>query len=73
MLGDKNLAIIDPNSSQLATSGPNLSKSKVANNTALMSPSVNASSRAGFMNDTRISMQSSHLKSSECVRIHNMN
>ena len=34
-------------------------------NVALMSPSVNQSSRAGFMNDTRISMQSSLLKTND--------
>ena len=72
-LAEKNLMISDPNSSQLAGVGgkPNMMKNN--NNTALMSPSVNASSRAGFMNETRISMQSSLLKSSECVRIHNIN
>jgi len=65
--------IADPNSSQLAGMGGNQTQLRANNNTALMSPSVNASSRAGFMNDTRISMQSSLLKSSECVRIHNIN
>ena len=40
-----------------------------------MSPSVNQSSRAGFMNDTRISMQSSMLKTEGGGnnRFHNMN
>lgn len=42
-------------------------------NTALMSPSVNQSSRAGFMNETRISMQSSLLKTADGGRIQNMN
>jgi tetratricopeptide (TPR) repeat protein len=70
-LAEKNLMIADPNSSQLGGGKQNMMKNN--NNTALMSPSVNASSRAGFMNETRISMQSSLLKSSECVRIHNIN
>lgn len=35
------------------------------NNAVLMSPSVNQSSRAGFMNDTRISMQSSLIKTGD--------
>ena len=39
------------------------------NNASLMSPSVNQSDRAGFMNDTRISMQSSILKTGDISRI----
>ena len=35
------------------------------NNASLMSPSINQSSRAGFLNETRISMQSSMLKTGE--------
>ena len=40
-----------------------------ANNASLMSPSVNQSDRAGFMNDTRISMQSSILKTGDTSKI----
>ena len=42
-------------------------------NNGLMSPSINQSSRAGYMNETRGSMQSSILKAGTESRYHNMN
>lgn len=65
-LAEKNLQISGPDAQ-----GP--ANAAAAQNTALMSPSVNQSSRAGFMNETRISMQSSLLKTADGGRIQNMN
>ena len=66
-LNEKNLLIT-------GTDGPAHGNAPLQNNsTALMSPSVNQSARAGFMNDTRLSMQSSLLKTADGGRIQNMN